>query len=192
MAPQTELAGGANDNKSLSVTAPDLSPDYEHKQLPRAVWDFVEGDVIEVIVGRVYPTEAQKYYAKEICHLLNTNYHHDGRWQVTWTEPAKRTWMNGLFRVAVPQRLLFSFYLRPFGDPKDKLCFDYILDEDFENILMYDPKEWMQGASSAVEHWLKTNVEDAINGDHYLIAEAMSTPTPGSTELKQIEGKEEI
>lgn len=188
---QNQLRGHFN-GAPLSIAAPDLAPDYEAKQQPRAVWDFVEGEVIEVLVGKIYPLPEQKYYARELCYMLNGKYHHDGRWQVTWTEPVEKKWLRGLFRSCVPERLLFSFFLRPFGEPGDKLCFDYIIDEKFEDVLAHDPKEWMVGASGAVDYWLKHNVEDALNGDEYLIAGAKDVPLPGSTELKQIEGKEHV
>lgn len=183
-----ELLRGFLNNAPLSVAAPDLSPEYDAKAQPRAVWDIVDGEVIEVLVGRIYPLPAQKYYAKELCYMLNRSYHHDGRWQVVWTEPVERKFVNGIFRPQVPERLVFSFYSGPIDDKKSKLCFDYIIDEDFMTVLEQDPKEWMEGASGAVDHWLSHNVADAINGDQFIIAEAKEAPVAGAQDLKQIEG----
>lgn len=183
-----DSARGFVDNTPLSVAAPDISPDYDPRSQPRAVWDMLEGEVIEVLCGKIYPLPEQKYYAKELCYMLNNNYHHDGRWQVTWTEPVERKYHNGIFRPHVPEKLVFTFFNGPLHDPATKLCFDYIIDESFIDILQHDPKDWMEGASGAVDYFLKHNVEDAINGDEYLIKEAKESAVPGSTELQQIEG----
>ena len=148
-----------------------------HKEKPRHVWDSVDGEIIDVVVGRVYAQPAQKYLAKNLCDLLNRNYHHDGRWQVTLTDPSQTSKrMNGVFRPAVPETMLFSFYSGQVDDPTNKLCFDLILDEDFITIATMDPQHWLDKADEAATQWKEMFFTTMTHGDSQLVDEALATP----------------
>lgn len=76
-------------------------------------WEWKDGDVHKVSVGKCYAIPEQEIYAEEVCRFLNRELQEQrgSTWRVVWTAPKKSYYdrLSGLFRAWVPQALEMQY-----------------------------------------------------------------------------------
>jgi hypothetical protein len=131
-------------------------------------YNWIEGDVFEHKIGRVHPTEAQKYFAEQMCLMLNNSHHHDGKWQVLWTHPQDTFYdkYTKLVRAAYPTVMVLRFFTK-----EDILVFEVIFDDDFDTMAEDSPLPGIESAELAWAAWNEM-FNDAKHLDDQYVREA--------------------
>jgi hypothetical protein len=135
--------------------------------------------------------EDQVYVAEQICYLLNQNVAHNGRWAVVWAHPSDRfVKEDAMFRVAVPQFMLFEWYARPELDlahpdlPAFRLDF-YRLKYPKWLYQIQDMKEFCTTADKAW-HEIRGLVKESRHYDRQTVDETRDSGFPGAAALPEL------
>ena len=153
-----------------------------------AIWDITQHGVIHYKRGRIFPMEDQAYIAEKLCELLNNNASHNGRWSVIWAAPKDR-WVkeDTMFRVAVPQYMIFEWYARAEQDlanpdlPAFRLDFARMKYPDWLYQIT-DLKEFVERADMAWERMRGLALESR-HYDSQTVQETRESGFPGAAAL---------